>query len=218
MKVFNYVTDHVSIHFFFYVNSLCCLMWFFLYYLLHLLSSDCFAALTSLQPDKLGIWIYDFLKIIQERVFVMKAWVIWIKFFEERKDVAKESIFRVSGDTNFENFSAQHQTWWWHLPGFNVSTGLPKKTCHWKQINLNHTTLSNLFWKHCSLPPAILALFETNLDDSIDSGNFFVMVYVLLIWKDYITHMHGLAVYMKVGLPFTWSLSLENSVDSYVFN
>ena len=45
---FNYIIDHVSIHFFFYVNSLRCLMWFLLYYLLHLLSSDRFAALTSL--------------------------------------------------------------------------------------------------------------------------------------------------------------------------
>ena len=28
--------------------------------------------------------------------------------------------------------------------------------------------------------------------------------------------MHGLAVYVKVGLPFTWDLSLENSMDSYL--
>ena len=42
--------------------------------------------------------------------------------------MANESIFRVSGETNFENFSARHQTWRWHLPGFDVSTGLPKKT------------------------------------------------------------------------------------------
>ena len=29
------------------------------------------------------------------------------------------------------------------------------------------------------------------------------------------THMHGLAVYMKEGLPFVRDLSLENSADSY---
>ena len=28
--------------------------------------------------------------------------------------------------------------------------------------------------------------------------------------------MHGLAVYVKEGFPFTWDLSLENSVDSYL--
>ena len=30
--------------------------------------------------------------------------------------------------------------------------------------------------------------------------------------------MHGLAVYVKEGLPFAWDLSLENSADSYVFD
>ena len=63
--------------------------------------------------------------------------------------------------------------------------------------------------------PDILALCETNLDDSIDSGNFSVMGYLPLIWKDYITLMHGLAVSVKEGLPFVQDLSLENSADSY---
>ena len=31
-----------------------------------------------------------------------------------------------------------------------------------------------------------------------------------------ITHIHGLAVYLKDGLPFAWDLSLENSADSYL--
>ena len=30
------------------------------------------------------------------------------------------------------------------------------------------------------------------------------------------THMHGLAVYVKEGLPFARDLSLENSADSYL--
>ena len=42
--------------------------------------------------------------------------------------------------------------------------------------------------------PDILALCETNLDDSIDSGNFSVRGYLPLIRKDFSTHMHGLAV------------------------
>ena len=55
--------------------------------------------------------------------------------------------------------------------------------------------------------PDILALCEANLDDSIDSGNFFVKGYLPLIQKDSSTHMHGLAVYVK---------TLENSADSYL--
>ena len=64
--------------------------------------------------------------------------------------------------------------------------------------------------------PDILALCETNLDGSIGSGNFSVRGYLPLIRKDSSTHMHGLAVYMKEGLPFARDLSLENSADSYL--
>ena len=63
--------------------------------------------------------------------------------------------------------------------------------------------------------PDILALCETNLDDSIDSGNFSVRGYLPLIRKDSSTHMHGLAVYVKEGLPFARDLSLENFANSY---
>ena len=68
-----------------------------------------------------------------------------------------------------------------------------------------------------SYSPNIPALCETNLDDSIDSGNFSVKGYLPSVWKDYITHMHGLAVYVKEGLLFAWDLSLENSSDFYCF-
>ena len=50
--------------------------------------------------------------------------------------------------------------------------------------------------------PDILALCETNLDDSIDSGNFSVRVYLPLIRNDSSIHMHGLSVYAKEGLRF----------------
>ena len=63
----------------------------------------------------------------------------------------------------------------------------------------------------------ILALCETNLDDLIDSGYFTVRGYLSLIPKDSGTHMHGLAVYVKEGLPFAQDVSLENSADSYLF-
>ena len=56
--------------------------------------------------------------------------------------------------------------------------------------------------------PDILALCEANLDDS---GNFSVKCYLPLIQKDSITHMHGLALYVKEGFPFTRDLSQEDS-------
>ena len=49
------------------------------------------------------------------------------------------------------------------------------------------------------------------MDDSIDSGYFSVTGYLPLIRKDFITHMHGLAVYMKEGLPFARDLSRDLS-------
>ena len=64
--------------------------------------------------------------------------------------------------------------------------------------------------------PNILTQCETNFDDSIDSDNFSVRGYLPLIQNDSITHMHGLAVYVKEELPFAPDLSLENSVNSYL--
>ena len=64
--------------------------------------------------------------------------------------------------------------------------------------------------------PDILALFGTNKDISIDSGSFSVRGYLLLIQKDSTTHVHGLAVYVKKGLPFARNFSLKYSVDSYI--
>ena len=63
--------------------------------------------------------------------------------------------------------------------------------------------------------PDILALCETDLDDSIDSRNFSVRGYLPLIRKDSSTHIRGLAVCVKEELPFAWDLSLENLADSY---
>ena len=60
----------------------------------------------------------------------------------------------------------------------------------------------------------IVALCEKKLDDSIDSDNFSEKGYLHLIQKDSTTHTHGVAVYVKEGLPLAWYLSLENSADS----
>ena len=64
--------------------------------------------------------------------------------------------------------------------------------------------------------PGILALSETNLEDSIDSSNFSVSGYLPLLQKDSATHMHGLAVYVKKAFPLARDLSLNNSEDSYL--
>ena len=68
--------------------------------------------------------------------------------------------------------------------------------------------------------PDILALCETNLDDSFrefpcdrEGGGG---GYLLLIRKDSVTHMHGLAVHVKNELPFARDVSLENSADSFL--
>ena len=62
----------------------------------------------------------------------------------------------------------------------------------------------------------ILALCQTNLDDSTDSSNFYVRSYLPLSRKDSSTHMHGLAIYVKEGLPFARELALENSAGFYL--
>ena len=64
--------------------------------------------------------------------------------------------------------------------------------------------------------PDILVLCETNLDDSIDSGNFSMKGYLPFTRKESSTHMHGLTVYVNEGLPFALDLSLEISADSYL--
>ena len=74
----------------------------------------------------------------------------------------------------------------------------------------------NLSLKSESNSPDFLALCEINLVDSLDSDNFSVRGYLSLIRKDSSTHMHGLVVYVKEGLPFARDLSLENSSDSYL--
>ena len=100
------------------------------------------------------------------------------------------------------------------------------KPDHFEWHNSLHLTFKNirclrLNFVNCEsiLEPnssGIHAPCETNLDGSADSDNFFVRGYLPLIQMDSSTHMHGLAVYVKEGLPFARDLSLENSADSYL--
>ena len=63
--------------------------------------------------------------------------------------------------------------------------------------------------------PDILALCDTNLDDSTGSGSFSVRSDLSLIKKDSGNHMHGHAVYVKEGIAFSRDLSLIKCADSY---
>ena len=67
--------------------------------------------------------------------------------------------------------------------------------------------------------PDILALSEINLDDSIDSGNFSVTVYLRLVRKDSITHMHLLTLYVKEELRFHGTYLWKTlQILTYAFN
>ena len=93
-------------------------------------------------------------------------------------------------------------------------------------LKLSFTNIRGLHWNfvdcksfHESNSSDILALYDTNLDDSIVSGNwlnFSVKGFLPLMQKDSGTQMYGLAVYVKEGLPFARDLSLENSTNSYL--
>ena len=61
----------------------------------------------------------------------------------------------------------------------------------------------------------IVALCETNLDESVDSGNFSERGYLPLIRKDCSTHAWSRSLCER-RLPFALGLSLENSADSYL--
>ena len=81
-------------------------------------------------------------------------------------------------------------------------------------LRLNFDNCESFF---VSNSPVILAPCETNLDDSINSGNFSVRGYRPLIRKDFSTHAPGLAVYVKEGFPFARDLSQENSKNLLMF-
>ena len=96
---------------------------------------------------------------------------------------------------------------------FELHTSLKLSFMNSWGLWLNFFDCESFFESNCT---DILALCKTNLDDSIDSGNFSVRGYLPLIRKDSSAHMHDLAVYVKEGVPFARDLSLENSADSYL--
>ena len=61
-------------------------------------------------------------------------------------------------------------------------------------------------------PSEILALCETNLDDSIHADNFSWTDYFPLIRKYSIIHMHGFTIYVKEGIPLAQWFSLLSAL------
>ena len=112
---FKYVIEHANVRFFFYVDSLHCFRRFRLYYLLHLLSSDRFAALTSLQPYKFLIWICEFFKNHPRRVFCNVNLSNLENLLQGNLEEKISKIFRLAATE-------------WHLRGIDVYTSLLKKT------------------------------------------------------------------------------------------
>ena len=62
----------------------------------------------------------------------------------------------------------------------------------------------------------ILALCETNLEDTVDSNSFIVKGYLSLIRKDSSVHVHCLVVFVKEGLPFAREISLETLCVNHI--
>ena len=129
----------------------------------------------------------------------------WLSFV-----TTDEFSVRVKEITSMIGVSWTHRLPFWFWLFFNIMKW-PYYQKDENQINLNHKTLwnlalpifevfvrislnVNLFFNHF---PDIPALCDTNLDDSIDSGNFTVRGYLSLLQKDSITHMHGLVLYVK---------------------
>ena len=65
--------------------------------------------------------------------------------------------------------------------------------------------------------PDILALCETNLDDSIDSGNFSVRGYLPLIQKDSSTHIHLFSGISQVKSFFITHPSTQSNVYQNIY-
>ena len=68
---------------------------------------------------------------------------------------------------------------------------------------LNFVECETFLQSNC---PDILALCETSLDETTDSCNFSLRGSFPLIQKDSITHMHGLAVFLKEKTSFCTGL------------
>ena len=84
-------------------------------------------------------------------------------------------------------------------------------------LKLSFTNIWGLCWMW-SFRWIQLSWHSCSMWDNLGWLNWFWQIfcggYLPLIQKDSTTHMHGLAVYLKEGIPFARDLSLENLADS----
>ena len=93
--------------------------------------------------------------------------------------------------------------------------------CFTKILGLCSNFVEVIFSLNQTLLTFLLYMRQTWMTQLVLAIFFWGIIFIFpLIWKDSITHMYGLAVYVKEGLPFGWDLSLENSAysaaDSYL--
>ena len=99
----------------------------------------------------------------------------------------------------------------------------PSHTHHPKPLNICYSNVRGLRSNFSSVEsflhvvsPDILALCETNLDDSISNCDFDFPGYLPLIRKDSVTFMHGLGVFVRDNLPLSREFSLESTDEPYL--
>ena len=86
-------------------------------------------------------------------------------------------------------------------------------------LKLNFTNIwslrSNFIGNESYLKPTssdILALYDTNIEESIYSSNFSVRSFLHLIWKNSVSHVHRIAVYVKRGISFERGTYLKKTM------
>ena len=90
-----------------------------------------------------------------------------------------------------------------YLPHFDILNGHIIKSMYTRWLSITQLSKAWLYqYSRSSFKLlGIFSLCETNLDKSSDTGSKFVRGYLSLILKYYVTHVHGLEVYVKKGLP-----------------
>ena len=151
---------------------------------------------------------YNYLTAISSGINFSKVLVSFVMTDEFSMGVTKITS-RISA-------SWTHSLLFWFWPLFNSR----KWQCYQKnlnQITLNHTTLSNLALPKLEVFVQISLNVNLSFNQTLLAFLFYVRQpwmtqlilargYSLLIQKDSVTNMHGLAVYVKEGLPFVRDL------------
>ena len=148
-------------------------------------------------------------------------WSPWVSFM-----MTDESLVRVSKVISKINVSWTHSLLFQFFPFFvpqkmailskthkpdKWATNISKTLLYqsWNFVGCKSFLKIKLSWHSCSV--------WNNFYDSVDSGNFSVRGYLPLTQKDFVTHIHSLAYYVKGELPFAQDLGLENREFLFIF-